>query len=276
MDRGWILERMAKELCERGTRFDWYIADEPGEVTYYLPWWIAPEKPKGTSIVFYTHCDLSRRQTRDAVLGRADHIVCMNKGDEAELLGLGLPATRISAGVDSSFNLRKMRIGVMGRPYLSGRKREYVLPALAEEMDLSHFAFAFWGEGWRGTVGALNRKGVSAVDMKQVSFVELPGIIRNLDALLVTEEITGGPMAVIEAIASGVPVISPDVGFATDFDHECVVKYKDFPDLIGILQGMVQERTEFAGLVQDYTWRNWVLRHEELMAQVLGEIDVKG
>ena len=263
---------MAKELCAQGTRFEWRIG-EPGEVSYYLPWWLLPEEKKGLAVAFYTHCDVSRRDTREEILRRADHIVCMNKKDEAELSGLGLPVTRISAGVDSRFNLRRMRVGVMGRPYLSGRKREYLLTALAEEMDLSHFAFAFWGQGWEGTVSQLQKKGVSAASLKGVGFSYLPGVIRNLDVLLVTEEITGGPMATIEAIASGVPVITPDVGFATDFEHDCIVKYESFSDLIGVLKGMVQERTEYAALVKDYTWRNWVLRHEELFARITGEND---
>jgi hypothetical protein len=48
---------------------------------------------------------------------------------------------------------------------------------------------------------------------------ELPEFYRSLDYVLVPARIEGGPMCVLEALASGMEVIAPPVGWVPQFPH---------------------------------------------------------
>lgn len=65
---------------------------------------------------------------------------------------------------------------------------------------------------------------------------KLPEFYRGLDYLVVTSDSEGGPYPVMEAMAMGIPVIAPDVGFCWDFP---VIRY-DGTDagLLQVVQGL--------------------------------------
>ncbi len=52
--------------------------------------------------------------------------------------------------------------------------------------------------------------------VKRIPFEEMPGFYRDLDVLVCTSQMEGTPNPVLEAMASGVPVISTDVGIVRD------------------------------------------------------------
>lgn len=56
---------------------------------------------------------------------------------------------------------------------------------------------------------------------------------RELDFLVVTSDTEGGPYPVMEAIAAGVPVIAPNVGWC--WDYPCI-RYETTEELIAILR----------------------------------------
>lgn len=55
---------------------------------------------------------------------------------------------------------------------------------------------------------------------------------RELDYLIITSDTEGGPYPVMEAIAAGVPVIAPDVGWCWDYP---VIRYASTEGLVQIL-----------------------------------------
>lgn len=60
----------------------------------------------------------------------------------------------------------------------------------------------------------------------------MPSFYKNIDYLVILSNNEGGLMPVIEAIASGKPVIAPDVGWCWDYP---VIKYNTIEDLKQIL-----------------------------------------
>lgn len=90
-------------------------------------------------------------------------------------------------------------LGICGRKYSSGRKRMH----WADEIDELEYVKVLITGG-------------------KLSAEELPSFYDSIDYLLVTSNNEGGPQPVLEALARGVPVIAPDVGFCWEYP---VLKY---------------------------------------------------
>ena len=71
----------------------------------------------------------------------------------------------------------------------------------------------------------------------------MPAFYNSIDYLLVTGKIEGGPMPVKEAIARGVPVIAPDVGWS--WDHP-VLEYSTPEQLLWMLKRLAPYSLEDA------------------------------
>ncbi len=263
---------MATELRDRGREFDWRIG-EPGEINYYMPWWmIAQHGRKGKfDILFYTHCTKENLPIRDEVLRSADLIIAMTEADARELREAGFESTYIKAGIDPRFR-PEIRIGICGRPYADGRKRHWIPAQLSTMMNLDNFRFVIWGQNWDNIVDDLRARGVRCDYHNNPDFAEYPKIMRSCDVLLVTEKITGGPQALTEALASGVSVISPRVGYALEFDTPEIAYYETMDELRDLLKDMEGRITSRTRLVEDRTWANWTRDHEALIRSKLDEV----
>ena len=105
-------------------------------------------------------------------------------------------------------------VGVCGRDYRSGRKRMHWI----EELE------RIPGIEIRKTDGLIEWEG-------------MPDYYDGLDYLVVISENEGGPKPVVEALARGVPVIAPDVGYSWQFP---VIRYDGtLPALKSILTRLV-------------------------------------
>jgi glycosyltransferase involved in cell wall biosynthesis len=65
---------------------------------------------------------------------------------------------------------------------------------------------------------------------------------QSLDVFLVTSEVEGGPVTILEALACGVPVIAPSgVGFVNEYD---VITYPrgDYDTMVARLRTLIQGR----------------------------------
>lgn len=262
---------MAKELQDRGKLYDWRISTEPGEITYYMPWWWIAQvgKKSKCDILFYTHCAEKLLPVRAEILQMADLIITMNKPDTDELREAGFESVYIKAGIDPRFR-PEIRVGICGRPYADGRKRQWIPAKLSTMMNLDLFRFVFWGQNWDDVADDLLHKGVKSELHRDPDFGEYPKIMRSCDVLLVTEEVTGGPQALTEALASGVPVFTPPVGYGLEFSDPSVSYYNTTEELSQLFKSMAEGVTSRTRLVQDRTWDNWTKDHERLLKEKLG------
>ena len=70
----------------------------------------------------------------------------------------------------------------------------------------------------------------------KVAWEDLPAWYDGLDYLAVISENEGGPKPVVEALARGVPVIAPDVGYCWEFP---VIRYDTKEELLDIVRRLV-------------------------------------
>ena len=183
-----------------------------------------------------------------------DVCVAMSPATAELLVGKAARVETISPGVDLERFSPRLRIGVVGRTYHTGRKGEDLVAAVQDIPDID---WIFTGEGWPGSPQFVPEE-------------ELPEFYRSLDYVLVPARIEGGPMCVLEALASGVEVIAPPVGWVPQFPH---IEFKtgDAGDLRRVLLDVVAKRQLLRRSVEAYTWDNWAEKHHDLFASVVGE-----
>ena len=163
----------------------------------------------------------------------------------------------ICPGVDLERFRPSIRVGVIGRTYHTGRKGEALVREVLDEPGIE---WQFTGDGWP-------RPGTAVAE------ADMPAFYRSLDYVLVPARYEGGPMSVLEALASGVEVIAPDIGFVEDYPH---IPYRknDAGDLRRVLRALVATREARHAAVASRTWEAWADAHDRVFTEVLAEVPV--
>jgi glycosyltransferase involved in cell wall biosynthesis len=216
--------------------------------------------------MFFTHLNRPLSSWEFLTLravSRCDHVMTNSREGKSKLRELGVSpdmVTTIYPGVDPEFGPRPIRIGVIGRPYKHGRKGEHVLFDLAWKMDLGPFHFVFVGD-WDDVVEGLSVMSTKMTQCKRISHENFPSLYHEIDYLLSPGYAEGGPHSILEAKASGVPVISREVGIARDLG-DCLF-FDTTEDLIAILQSIKKQRMPNPEC-KEWTWENWAARHRQI------------
>jgi glycosyltransferase involved in cell wall biosynthesis len=246
----WILERLARELTDRLPGVSLNASGWPPQaatnhdVTYCLPGKNIrhfPTPPRGILVGFFTHGD---ERTRN-YWHRFEVCLAMNQRMAARLRELGAKRVQvIRPGTDPP--ARPIVFDVCARSVEGrGPKSRKGLDLVAEAVRAK---FTFVGcspdppEVWPCPI-------THRIEDRAAFY-------RSIDYLVVTSRDEGGPMVVPEAIAHGVPVIAPDVGWCWEFP---VIRYeRNWPALKAVL----------AGLARVPTWPAWAEAHRTLFAEL--------
>lgn len=257
-DRGWILEKCAKEIAARSADISFGTeADPRASLQYYMNYSARARPLSSVEVAFFTHSEedqVARRRYFDAALS-VDHCVCMSSRQADELIANGVATEKISIfspGVDLDAFRPRIRIGVVGRTYDTKRKGEALV---AEVMNVPGIEWRFTGSGWPG-------------ETRKIAEDEMPDFYNSLDYLLVPSLYEGGPMSVLESLACGVPIIASDVGWVRDFPH-IPFRTGDVGSLRLVLKDLVREREQLRSSVLDRTWEAWADGHIALFDKLL-------
>lgn len=256
-DEGWILERCARELEARLPYVT--VGKEPdpkANLNYYVNYSCCQGAKRGKEAALFTHVEeLSPPAALRFfdVARRVDHRVCMSEVYADRLKKAGLDSVSvITPGVDLDAYAPKVRIGVVGRTYHTGRKGEDLV---RQVMDVPGIEWHFTGEGWPGPA-------------KHYAADEMPAFYNSVDYILVPSYYEGGPMCVLEALACGKEVIAPPVGFVPDYPH---IEFRtgDASDLRRVLRELVAKRDALRQSVLHRTWDAWAEEHDRLFRGIL-------
>lgn len=250
-DRGWILERLAQAICRRLDYVHFGDGPDPSAgIQYYVTYSSRARRLSPIEVAFFTHLEPEgdARAKFYQVAREVEHCVCMAGLYAGILREAGIQnVTTISPGVDLDAFQPKLRIGVVGRTYHTGRKGEALV---AEVMDIPGIDWVFTGQGWPGP----------ALDLPDHG---MPAFYRDLDYVLVPALYEGGPMCVVEALACGTEVIAPAIGWVPEFPH---VEYEagNAADLRRVLLGLVEKKHALRAAVLDRSWDAWAEGHDRL------------
>ncbi len=250
-DRSWILEKLAAEIASRSNHVSYgVLSNDQADIQYYMNYSCRQERVSPVEISFFTHAELDERarQRFFDVAADVDHCVAMSKRYADELRSAGVKnISTITPGVDLEAFVPKLRIGVVGRTYHTGRKGENIV---SEVMDLPGIEWRFTGSGWPGE--SLN-----------LANSEMPRFYNDLDYVLVPSLYEGGPMCVLEALACGIEVIASDVGWVSEYPH-ISFQNGDPESLRKVLRRLLDKRLKLRKSVIGRTWDAWAEEHLSL------------
>lgn len=175
---------------------------------------------EGPAVAYYTHLNPGQKPFLLNLAEKCEAVACMSETGAKELRDVGVtkPIWVIPPGVEG-FRPRKRNILIVGAEQPTGRKRSWLLLDLAWRYDLSPFHFVVVGTGWEDVVTKLTNMGVSVRYEPKVEADTLRDFYLTADAFLVTASVEGGPLPLLEALASGTPVITPNIGFAPELKN---------------------------------------------------------
>lgn len=116
---------------------------------------------------------------------------------------------------------RNFRIGFVGSALSNkdgDRKNLNLLFEFIEKLKSKndYFEFAFLGMGWKPVVKELKGKNTRATNLGFIRDDLLSGFYSQIDLLLVTSSVEGGPYTVLEALACNTVVLTTEVGLVSD------------------------------------------------------------
>ena len=243
-DRGWILEKLASEIAVRSNLVSVSTVPDPSaDLQYYINYSCRRRRVGPVEIAFFTHSerDEAARKRYFDIAADVEHSVCMSKRYADELGEAGIKdVTTITPGVDLDAFVPKVRIGVIGRTYHTGRKGESLV---ADVMDIPGIEWRFTGQGWPGK-------------STFVDGAKMPDFYNDLDYVLIPALYEGGPMSVLEGLACGVPIIASDVGWVDEYPH-IPFENGNSQSLRAVLTRLVDERLKLRTSVEYRTWAAW-------------------
>lgn len=259
-DEGWILERLAREIADRLPYVSYSLVPDPSAaIQYYVTYGCRKTRVSPIEMALFTHReeDAEAGARFDAAARDVDHAVSMSSGTAKLVKALGVTQhSCIMPGVDLDIFHPKLKVAVVGRTYHTGRKGEALVSAV---MDVPDIEWHFTGPGWPGP--AIN-----------VTDEDLPSFYRSMDYILVPALNEGGPMSVLEALASGVQVIASTVGWVPDFPHIPFAQ-GDAASLRKVLMDLRAERMKLRASVVHMTWDNWAAQHDDLFRKLMETLD---
>lgn len=262
-DRNWILEEFAShiERLAPGEGVSYRVVDSPSpdaDLCYFLPYSVFKPVPGAICGALFTHIEEDVPQAKQRffdVAREADFCVCMSDRYEKRLRDEGITNVRtILPGVDRTRFQPKLRLGIVGRAYHTGRKNEAMVARLRA---LPFVDIVYTGSGWPGR-------------SVYYSDAALNEFYNSIDYLLLPGKIEGGPMPLLEALAAGTQVIAPDVGFVDRFPH---IPYENsnLDSLLDTLRRLYDERCALHASLDGITWDAFAAAHDALFRELLPE-----
>lgn len=271
-DSGWIYSRFIDYIKEYSAHN--IMVNETDENTFdvyhFLPYYTY-KKTKKPSTAWMSHRE-NRKDLRakfDSV-ARAVDIPLSHSRKYANMLKQ-YNAKQIMPGIDlDKFELRywdapdrdKLVVGYVGRQYTSSTRKNPKLLNKIAKLDFVDF---------RTTGGSMDDD-------------DIPLFYADLDFVVSPAIIEGGPMAITEALAVGVPVICfENVGVADEFDDGVIrIPYNDSNAFIGKIRDMWKKKTyrtwynynvgkKLREQVEEFTWQNFVKKHDEVWESLHNE-----
>ncbi len=263
VDRGWILETMARSILNESTnhpeRFRVKIVDEPtdrADLTFFLPESAFRPLKHSITVTYLAHKEDHKGAAAlfEEVARKSDCCITSSTKYQQVLEADGAKKVfKIHLGVDTEMFVPKLRLGVVGRAYHTGRKGESLL---AEIIGMSMVELRFTGEGW-------------PLPADYYSTADLVGFYNDIDFLLIPSLIEGGPVPMLEALSSGCPVIAPsDIGLVEDFPH-IPFQRGNAQDLRRVVEELLQEKLNLRASVLKNDWSSFAKRHLEVFAEII-------
>lgn len=256
---GWILQRIAKEVAKQTNAKISDKSDLNADINYFVNYALLTKKTPN-AVAYFTHQEGKLMK----VWKRAESL-CKGAVYIADRYTPNVRHTKkiYPTGFDYSAVEPVLKVGVVGRIYPSGRKGEDDVLKIDKAFSVGDIEWHFMGSGW-DNFEYKNKATFTdwQSDQQAIKFY------KNIDVLLCTSKIEGGPIPVLEAIKVGTFVISYDVGNVEEWGTACdVAIVGDFSKMIYMLKALGARKLRRHSLCQR-TWEDFGKRHLRFFKQL--------
>ena len=196
-------------------------------------------------IAYFTHADMNSKQwlhnllTSTNSFNNLNGIVSMNERYTEMLKSLGWPVDKIETitpgETKEMFPLKKIKIGVVSRGGYPGYGQQF-MESILSSYDFKNFKLRFLGDGWQALTPIAERRNIDLKLTTDADYSVYPEFYQDIDYLLIPGLWTAGPISFQEALSTGTPVISADIGFAGyELEPDYIFPVNDINKLTNIL-----------------------------------------
>jgi len=222
----------------------------------YLFW---PKSQKPTlDIGYVTHIHKNDMQEHSRDIGidfnrirEMDYYIHQSKRSMSQFTQFGFPPEK-SCNLTSPIEIHKFYptivLGIFQNGGVDG-KGLFFLNDLLTKYDFKNFKFLFCGKDWESSFEIMKKRRIRYEHIlyspEHYHEVQQRTLYEKIDYLFVPSLWEGGPVAPLEAMASGVPIISSDVGLIPEFSVEYMYEAGNTDQLISIMnkiEGTIIER----------------------------------
>lgn len=132
-------------------------------------------------------------------------------------------------------------LGIIQNGEVIGKGTKFLID-LINNMDLTNFKFVFCGVGWENVVNVFSSKNIRLEYLKNIPYDQFQSVYEKIDYLFIPSLWEGGPMAVLEAMACQIPIISADTGWTKEIISGYFFKPGDVIDCKLILEMLEREK----------------------------------
>lgn len=246
--------------------------DPSADVNIHVPFHTLVEDREygnGKHIAVYTHCNPGAEPELIKACQRADLVTAMSFTGRQELLNFGVDPKKIwviPCAADT-FQYRPRRVLIVGTLQPNGRKRESILLDLAFQYDLTPYEFILVGGGWDSLAVKLAGIGVKGEIVQAVEDTRLANLYQTADVLLVTGYLEGGPLPLLEAMASGLKVLSPRFGYASDYLSDTEL-YDGPAELMRKLHALSAHSIYNHLIAHSWSWRDYAAEYALIIGRL--------
>ena len=250
---GWWSNEYKRQL-EQINASNIYFVDNSQDVNYWIICgsFLSKKEVIGIDIVCFNH----PKKYWEECIKQAHHCIFQSKRyfDSVDIPNKSL----ISMGLDLEVFKPKIKIGIVA--CLQNRKNIEFLKQIIEQVS-DKFEFHVCGPRWGEELN--HYKNVKYHG--EIPYKDMPEFYQNLNYLLITSTMEGGPYPLIEALACEVQVLTTDVGYVGEVYP---IVYKDKQDL---LIKLMYIECKHSGQIKQYSKENFENKHIQLFRRIADE-----
>jgi len=260
---GWILQKIAERINKSHPEVFSLSTDPRNDVhaNYYVDvqnCYVG--KTQTLDVGYFTHLHENSMTHIRPLWLTLDHIVHKCTRYHTAFKGI-YPPEKMSilypGEIDPSFILKKPTIGIFQRGAHTG-KGFFFMKEMSKVKSMQNFKFLFKGTGWEEVVTLFNDNNIDAACDIDEDYSSYPKVYKEIDYLLIPSLWEGGPMSVIEACATGIPIISADVGWVNgDFKVDYLFQPNNCTQLDTILQSIYKPLEDRRARVSHLTYKKY-------------------
>jgi hypothetical protein len=274
----WILGKFALKMQEHLTILGSEVSiskstDINADINHHIIYENYSGIVSNNDTMMITHIDSNQKISHlKNTISSAKLGICMSKDTMLKLTLLGLPAEKlcyVNPAHDGDFTPKKIQVGFASRWYDDGRKREFLLKDLINHLDNRFFAFKIIGQGWEFIVELMKKKGFDVIYFPEFDLNAYKKTMSEIDYYLYTG-LDEGQMGFVDALASGVKTIVTPQGYHLDAKGGITHQFISSNELIDVFDSIYFEKIRLIKSVEDWTWKNYSIKHLELWCNLLG------